>query len=61
MTTKAIDSRLAKLEVKHKAPVTIHCVAIGDNPPTRPDGSECTAPHDKVIILGGVGYGDKNT
>ena len=61
MTTKAIDSRLAKLEVKRKAPVTIHCCAIGDGPALKVDGSECTAPHDKVIILGGVGYGDKNT
>ena len=60
MTTKAIDSRLAKLEVKHKAPVTIHCVAIGDNPPTRPDGSECHLHHAKVIMLGGIPYDDKH-
>ena len=53
MTTKAIDSRLAKLEVKHKAPVTIHCVAIGDNPPTRPDGSICHQHHDLMVTLGG--------
>ena len=50
---KAIDSRLAKLEAKRHAPVTICCVAIGDGPPMRADGSTCTAHHAKVFVLGG--------
>ena len=53
MATKAIDKRLSLLEVKRKAPVTIHCVAIGDGPALRPDGSTCTVHHDKLLTLGG--------
>ena len=51
---KTLDSRLAKLEVKRAGPaVVVHCCAIGDNPPTRPDGSVCHQHHAKLFELGG--------
>ena len=53
MATKTTEKRLAALEVKRKAPVTIHCVAIGDGPALRPDGSTCTVHHDLMVTLGG--------
>ena len=61
MNKTTIDKRLALLEVRRGPSTLIHCVQVGDGPALKVDGSECTAPHDKVIILGGVGYGDKNT
>ena len=49
-----INARLGKLEVKRTGPaVVVHCVAIGDGPATRPDGSICTVHHDKLFELGG--------
>ncbi len=54
--TKTIDARLKQLEAKRQPPATrIHCVAIGDNPPLRPDGSECHQHHDLMVTLGGAG------
>ena len=53
--TKQLDARLSKLEVKHKPPVTVHCVAIGDNPPLKADGSVCHQHHDLMVTLGGAG------
>ena len=54
---KTLDSRLAKLEVKRAGPaVTVHCVAIGDGPATRPDGSICTVHHDKLFEIGGTSW-----
>ena len=51
---KTLDSRLAKLEVKRAGPaVVVHCCAIGDNPPMRPDGSICHQHHAKLFELGG--------
>ena len=60
MATKAIDKRLSLLEVKRRGPAnTIHCVAIGDGPALRPDGSTCTVHHDRVIVIGGIDYDAK--
>ena len=51
---KATEKRLAALEVKRAGPaVVVHCVAIGDGPATRPDGSICHQHHDKLFELGG--------
>ena len=58
---KATEKRLAALEVKRTVPaVTVHCCAIGDNPPTRPDGSICHQPHERVIVLGGLAHASKS-
>ena len=51
-----IDKRLSLLEAKRKPPVTVHCVAIGDGPALRPDGSTCTVHHDKLFTIGGENW-----
>ena len=56
MNKTTIDARLAKLEVKRKPPVTVHCVAIGAGPALRPDGSECHQHHDLMVTLGGESW-----
>ena len=57
---KTLDKRLSLLEVR-RGPVTlIHCVQVGTGPALQVDGSICTVPHDRVIVLGGLAHASKS-
>ena len=60
MNKTTIDARLAKLEVKRGPATRIHCVQVGDNPPSKVDGSECHLHHARVIVIGGVYHASKS-
>lgn len=54
MTKLSTTNRLARLEAARRGPgKRICCVAIGDGPQVKPDGSICTINHKAVFVLGG--------